>query len=624
MNAKVQTKDRQAEASWRRRPLRWAGGALLGLGLLAVVALAAAPLLLSSDTVRKRVEARLAEITGGTVRLRGGGSVGFMPYMGVSFGDLAIAARQGAAPLLTAERVTVRLSTLAALTGRARLTQVTLVRPRVTLEGEDEAPAVLGARAEPPSAVLATLRGGDGLRTLGTVAIEDGTVHFAGEALTSIDGTVSWSSPDAPIEAALNGVWRGAPATLTMALRAPRRLAAGASSPFEFELDARPLRVSLDGTLADRGGALAATGAVDIASQSPAAAATWLGLPRIDRLAIGPLQVSGDGVIDAASLTLENATLRHRDDVANGRVRLRHLGLGGATRLALEATLAFDTLALPRPWTWDVARPADARTGNTGTGNTGTLPTAVSADLRLSAGTATMGPLTLQRLASTVTLAQGRMSVDIGQGEVGGGIVSGSIGLDGAGPRGILTSDLQFAGVELAPLLALVDAPFGVEARGDVRLRLRGAAGGADRRRTLNGMVSLETSDGVLSGVDLPALAQLSSTLPPMGEASLRRGQTRFDLLRTSATIANGIALLDPSQVDAGPVSLRFVGRADLESASVALRGRLQRGATGTQPALAVPFVIGGTLKSPFFVPLPGGTGPPDATSAGAPRGITN
>ena len=569
---------RDARHPWVRR----IAGVVALIALLLGGALLAAPLLLSTDRVKQIVEARLAEATGGQVRLRGGGSVGLRPYMQVSYSDLAIL--DGPRTLMTADRMSVRLSPLAALGGRAQVTQVTLLRPVARLGRDATLPLpTLDERPDGPA------------RDLGTLQIEDGRLELGEEAITSIDGAISWADTEAPLEADLTGVWRGALARVSAELSAPRRAARGEPSALRLAIDGKPLRATFEGSAARSAaaGGWSAQGELSLASPAPGPAARWLGIADLASLPLSAVSVTAKARADGKSLTLEALSLTHGEDAAKGQLLFKRNG-----GLTVQGTLAFETLTLPEVWRWDERREHGVRAP--------LLAANLAADLRLSAANARLGPLPLARLASTITLADGTLSMDVGYGETGGGTAAGMVRIDGTAAAPVIAAEAKLDGVEMGPVLAALGAPWEVTGSGDLRLRVRGAGTGEERWQSLNGTMGLSVPAGTVDGVDLPALARLASAEPPLGLSSLGGGTTSFQNLSVRATIANGIALLEEAGFASGPLRLDMRGRADLFGSGLALRGRLAGAApgAGSDAARTVPFVIGGTVRSPFFVPL--------------------
>ncbi|MEL6948183.1 MAG: AsmA family protein, partial [Pseudomonadota bacterium] len=109
------------------------GIGLTGLACLMVVVVVAAPLVMSSETVKARIEAQLSDVTGRRVRLAGDSSVSINPYLGVTYFDVTIGQAQGqagaqgeAAPLVTIEEMRAQLGFLALLRGEITLSRLTL------------------------------------------------------------------------------------------------------------------------------------------------------------------------------------------------------------------------------------------------------------------------------------------------------------------------------------------------------------------------------------------------------------------------------------------------------------------------------------------------------------------
>ena len=251
------------------------------------------------------------------------------------------------------------------------------------------------------------------------------------------------------------------------------------------------------------------------------APAEWLGqgsLAVVAALAAGPRQVA------AEQLDLVAGGLRTRGTLA--------LALGGA-RPRLSGRLAAD--ALPLPGLDDLA--ADR------------LP-AWDLDLALEAARveSAAGPV-LEQAAARLMLEDRKLRLVGLQGRLAGGQMQAGLLLDASQEPPRLELQARLAEVVLAP--PLLDLPLDLQAgRLDASARLTAAGHGLPALlATLAGPVDITVRDGVLTGLDLGAVAQAAGLAETRAaEAGLRQamlgGATAFERLDLAATLEAGRARL--------------------------------------------------------------------------------
>ncbi len=158
------------------------------------------------------------------------------------------------------------------------------------------------------------------------------------------------------------------------------------------------------------------------------------------------------------------------------------------------------------------------------------------------------GPV-LEQAAGRLMLEDRRLRLVGVQGRLGGGQMEAGLALDGSQEPPKLEVQARLAEAVVTP--PLLDLPFDLQAgRVDASARLTAAGHGLPALlATLAGPVELTVRDGVLTGVDLGALAQAAGLADPKAaEAGMRRalagGATAFDRLDLAAVLDAGRARL--------------------------------------------------------------------------------
>ncbi len=251
------------------------------------------------------------------------------------------------------------------------------------------------------------------------------------------------------------------------------------------------------------------------------APAEWLGP---GSLAVVAALAASPGQVAAEQLDLVAGGLRARGSLALAQdlVRPRLSGRLVAEVLPLPGLA---TLALDRPPGWDI-------------------------DLALEAARVESedGPV-LEQAAGRLLLEDRRLRLVGVQARLGGGQMEGGLTLDASQEPPRLELQARLAEVAVTP--PLLDLPFDLQAgRLDGSARLTASGHGLPALlATLAGPVQLTVRDGVLTGVDLGALAQAAGLAEPRAaEVALRQalsgGATAFDRLDLAAVLDAGRARL--------------------------------------------------------------------------------
>ena len=438
-------------AQWSLR-----SAAIISVVVVLAVALAifaSLPLAVSSGVVRDRLERDIGAWAGHPVSLGNAPSLEFWPTPTITLDNVEIrpSTFAGGDPILRADRIVANFNLFSAVLGAPSFSQFKLIRPSFNVEvypdstsnwtstsgdlAQGIAAAVardLAAQAGTTPPVPASIPES---AALGTVTIEDGTVTWIrdpgapAEKLTAINGTLAWTAPTAVARANLVAIFRGEQMTLAGSTSAPLLLLGKRLAPVELKIASAPLNLNFAGS-ANIGASMFVSGALELKSPSVRRALEWSRADIKPGEALGALELT-------AKITAEPLKAK-LDDLIVLIDRNRGIGVLDVT-LSEEApplvagTLAFNSLDIgsflqaftPLPASGeDIASTIDTR-----------FLHQIGLDLRLSAQSASLGPVVLSNLAAAARVEQGRANFDVGDATAYGGSFLGRIALSEKGIR---------------------------------------------------------------------------------------------------------------------------------------------------------------------------------------------
>ncbi len=523
--------------------------------------------------------------------------------------------------MVTLDRFEVEVALIPLFSGDIEVRRLVIVRPDILLETDSEGRGnwslegieEAAEEADEPAEPGEEEKGVAGLPILHQVIIEDGLLTYrdgqTGEemrvALTSFEGRAE--GPTQPLSLELEGAYNDAPFKLSGTLGAFAKLAEG---PFPVELTAeaggatveingviaQPLAgLGIDLRIAARGENLADLGAVAGAELPP----------------LGPYDVATRVQLDGDTVALSELTAKIGTSDLSGQATL---AMGG-TRPSVSGTFTSQLLDVA-----DFAPPA-APEGEAAPLAEGpaspyvfteqTLPLdglkTADADLKLTVATLRLQEkLELKDFDLTLSLDNGHLRVAPLLTTFANGKIEANVDLDSAKPTPTLVTAVKGVGIDYGLLLKDMEIVNDMQGTLDLDIDLRGAGGSMRAIAAgLNGKTEIVSSEGVMSNKLLKIVGVgLSDIMGPlMGEekdAKINCIVSRFD-------IENGVATSRAMIFDSEAFTVTGGGTVDLRSEKLDLNMD-----TATREvsiaSLAVPFNIGGTLKSPTFAPDPVGT----------------
>lgn len=602
-----------------RRSL-WTLALAAGLVVLIVLAL---PYAASTRLVRDRIAHEMSEWSGFEVSIGAPPEITVWPDLQANLTNvtLSLPGGMGKMPAITAERVEIELSALAALGGSVEFSRARFIRPRILIEGAPAVPALLAAlprggriaqaigtarqivaedRAAPDTARLP----GD---AFGVVEFSDGTIVAVSngaetEIATGLAGKVGWEALNGRANAAATGVWRGEQFSVDAASANPLLFFGGAATQITASLKSAPANLSFDGT-ASLGENPYAEGRVRFSAPSMRKMFEWSGAGLPDGSAIGAIALDGHILGDPGRVRFENVEIKLDGQPARGALDLIMAG-----KLPMVAgTLAFHRLDLTS--FLSAFTPLDASAGEGPGIIDADFAGRFNLDLRLSAAQATIGPIMLADVAATVRVDEGLAAFDLSDASAFGGNFQAGLRFDRKAEGSLVEMRLLASDVDGGAFAAAAGmtrlAPIG---RGTVSIILKGD--GSSWNALLahaNGSFSASFGQGALSGINLEALVARSRTGDPFTLEAVAGDASPIDALELKANFADGVASIEKAEVRSPLNRIALAGSARLAGGSLDLSARIQpqqQAAAGTpDPGNAATFLVGGSWSAPVFTP---------------------
>jgi len=591
----------------------------LAVVVLAVVAIigaiaVAVPFLISSEAVKKRISDQITHWTGRTFTFEGDAKLRLFPYLTVRLQDARLANPGGrnGEPFIAAANMTGKVEILPLLMGRLEFAEFRLASPTINLDVDASgAPnwvldqGVVGTLAskgdselpsDDPSPPSPRAEVG-----LGRFIIRDGTVNYrdarngTSEKMTDVDVDLVWQNTKDAANGHGTFVWRDEPVTFRGDMNAPLSLLAGGDSPLRLTVEAAPASLSFEG-MARQFDGMQIEGQATLKVPSVSGFARWTG-GLAETALIGSASISGQVSWAAATLSLGEAAIDLDGNAGEGALTATLVH----GRPSLQGTLDFARFDLT-PQASSLSAAIDA--GGTWRDEPIRLPlvTTADVDLRLSAGSASIGGTDVGPVAASLLVKDGSLRAEIGEAHLGEGLFEAS-----------LIAEVRDGGLSAAASLKADGLPadaiagfFGVTgisgmAEATLDLAGKGSTWG-DVVASLAGSGSLSVEDGSLEGVDFAAVPQ-AITDP----AATAAGVTGFSRATAQLAVLEGVVSSEDIRIEGAGYALDLAARIDLEAASVEGRGVIT---LEEDPPRDVPFLVNGSWGALVFHPDFGGTLP--------------
>ena len=574
--------------------------AITGVATAAFATLIGLSFLIPAASIRDAVKAEIHDVTGLDPTLRGDISISLFPHASVTFHNVVFADK-GAQPALNADEMIARLSYFPLLAGRIEISDITLVRPTITIAyAQDGQSNWTGLTASLAHALEPNPKRGGAFSEIG---IHDGTIVVrdaraqAPEQIDNVDFEVAWPSISRSFAATGRFVWRDQPVEASLALSDFLAALTGKNSGVKLRLTSQPLNFAFDGTASNEP-TLKVAGTLDVESPSLRDALRWAGQRRVPFGGFRRFALRAQSDISNGKVSLTNVNVELDGNRAEGV-----LTLSTDDHRAVQGTLAADTLDLT-PYV------KGARFMATNERTWDHLPIALDGladfnlDLRLSAASVKIANAHLGRTAAAANMSGGKLKITIGDSQAFGGSATGTFGI-GNGKDGIeVSSHVRFEDVDLADCLGQMFGLHKLDGHGTLALDVDGSGSSVWAvTHTLNGTASVNAHDGALVGINVEQLLQRLEKRPLSGNGDFRTGRTAFDRLALAIKIDQGMISVQKFEFNGPAVKLRIAGEASIPARDLDLQGTATLVSANTTDEFALPFTVQGPWDSP--VPLP-------------------
>lgn len=586
-----------------------------GMLVIAIAVIGALPYVASAQIVRDRIALEVSAWSGYRVELGAAPEIEVWPFRAV----LRNVTLSGwfdpeRRPVITAERVDIDLSPLAALRGDVLFSNATLVRPTIRLASDSGdvslSTSPVGGRIarsiEDARSVVAT----DPINpdvtalphdTFGTIQVVDGRIvtawsHKDEDLVTSVAGKLEWAALDRPSRLSMTGIWRGESIALELTAERPLVLLAGGTGPLSVTLKSAPASFGFSGT-ANLTADTFFSGSARFASPSLRRMLEWSTAEAVKGTPVGAVSVEG-----------KIAGNRHRLKIEDTRVSIDGSSATGVLEFALaqripalSGTLAFQTLDLNSLFaTIGVADgPASL------TGGVGTIPDhGIDLDLRLSSEKATSGSFSLTDMAATARIKGGLATIDISDAAAFGGNVQAGVRINRK-PEGEIV-EVRFLGEEVdggivaafAPLIRILPS-----AKGNISLMLKAPAGTwSEMLASGEGTVAASFGEGVIQKFDIAAFLSRLAKGDFFALDEVASGSLAVKGVVVKAAVSKGIARITKAEIRAANATISASGIIP-SVGGLALSGLIASGDGTTASSRTATFFVGGSWSKPFVIP---------------------
>ncbi|MFO1123348.1 MAG: AsmA family protein [Hyphomicrobiales bacterium] len=487
---------------------------------------------------------------------------------------------------VTAREVRIPITLAGLLSRHIELTQATLVAPEFAflVSERGEANWALPAPKTPQDIKLemqdAKIRFFDTRNDQG-FALSGGTLtaDLAADGGIALSGTVVLHDRLAKVDASLKSLER----------------VHEDGSPFDLSLSAPDLDVSLEGRLATAK-TLSLAGTASASGKALYPALAWIGI-RTGREGGPRFSVTGALETAGRAFAAKKSEIVFGEDVLSGDISFDFRD----EIPVLEAVLTGDSLDLST-FVPDTGIGADDWGRNPlGLGALRVL----DAKLAITANSLHYSGITAGPSQVAVTLDKGKFDGQINMSDLAGGQASLQVSADATVTPPSISLGFASSGADLETVLT----PLGlglITGLGDISLQVSGQ--GTTQQEligTLKGEASLSAADGLLRGIEIPALFAAASQKIVDGWSGAAGASTMFSSLAARATISDGIAALADLTLTSPTLSLTGRGDVDLLRRAVNLRvdPRIVSGVNGTSAGLPVSLVVAGPWTTPRIYP---------------------
>jgi hypothetical protein len=482
-----------------KRAIRKIVATFVALLVLASLAIAAAPLVVDGQLLRKQLVSRLEQFTGVSIEIRGRVQMTSFLSFAIEAEDIkangldAFGLGQG----FTASRIKASIDWLDLIRGNHRF-------DKVILEGMNHS---LGAAYEimPIEDTLGRI-----IKTLDTTPFNEVVLRDARFYRVQADGGQT-AFPLRLINMRLKrrdhsdftvrgkAVWKNETLTIQGRKKAPVQVAGGVAHPLRLSIGGKPMTMALEGdlTLAPR---LSLAGDVEFSSANFGMMPEWFGLDWTAEGMIRKLALEGRLRWTPEALTFEQGDLIVNGARGEGMLSVRSM----ASCPAIEGTIAFRFVNL------DAFRPSQTP----GAGGPAGLLSCLAADLRVSAEEMAVANVLAGPAAAAISVRNGKVNANIAELQIFDGVVRGAVEVDMAANPPAFSVRTTARDISLSRFAALTGTGALIEGRGVVNVDMQGRGLTQDAvLASLKGHSKIYVSEGGSLG---PELLGMMAMLKPI------------------------------------------------------------------------------------------------------------
>lgn len=584
----------------------------LGMPIAALLAAALIGLfviswMIDKNAVRLAVEQQIRIATGLDLKVNGDVRVSVFPGSSVTLRQVGLkgASSRGGGIVdepLTVDELTANLRLLPLLMRRYEIADVLLQRPRInvkrTAEGRSNWTPIVETLAR-------TLKPGiDSPVSFSEIRIKDGVLAYLNDArdlnetVSGIDLSLAWPSISRSFAATGQFDWRNEHIDGSLSITDFVAALSGDRSGIKVRVASAPLKFAFDGAVANRT-SLLMEGTLTADSPSLRNALRWAGQTTPGTGGLGRFSLKARTNVVGESIALTNVNLELDGNTAEGVITYSN-----NDRQTVQATLAADALDFT-PYVNTVRLLASgARDWNRQLFDLRGL-SATDLDMRLSAAKVTIGSSKLGRTAVGANLRNGTLALSIGEAQIYGGILKGSLGIARADTDADVKAQFQFTDVDLATCANELFGVSRLSGRGNLNFALE--ATGASPfalAQSLDGTATLTGRDGAIGGLNVEQLLKRLERRPLSGAGNFRTGSTPFESMNIAIRFRDGLATAEDAQLEGQTTRIMLTGTASVPAREYDLKGVASLiAASDAPPAFQLPFVVQGPWDDPLIFP---------------------
>ncbi|MEZ5763937.1 MAG: AsmA family protein [Xanthobacteraceae bacterium] len=577
------------------------GPLLAALAAIAVLVFGAALLLVDRDELRAMVAEQVRAATGLQFAVNGDTDVSLFPSPSVTFRDASFG---GNAPVLTVDELTANLRLPALLLRRFEIADLVLSQPLFLVKINPQGVSNWTPLVDRLSEQMA--RPGKGGVSFSEVRIRNGVLSYQDdlrgilEKASRIEVSLAWPSIARSFGATGALEWRGELIDGSVNIGDLAAFLAGKRSGFRTRLAAPHLKFAFEGS-ATNNVHLVLDGSVTADAASLRDAMHWMGHDLPPGNGFGRFSLKAQARASTAAVSLTKVNIDLDGNVAEGAVNY-----GGGERRAVQATLAAETLDLSpyvntarlvasgaRDWN---RQPFDLRGLDGG-----------ELDIRLSAGRVAIANSRAGRTALGLNLRDGVLTLSIGEAQIYGGILRGSLGLARHDSAADVKAQVIFSDVDLEACLGDLMGVRRLTGRGDIAVTAEARGSNPfGLAQTVDGRATLMAQDGALSGMNLEQLLRRLERRPLAGSGDLRSGKTPFKKLNVALRLNDGLASTEEVRLEGNGLRVTLAGTSSIPARDYDLKGVAALAPPAGAPGgFELPFIVQGPWDDPLVFPDP-------------------